>query len=460
MDDFIQTDYETLKQKSKRAVYGALVRACEAKGVLTPSYNTFAQAINQRPHQEQVEKRQGCRAAYPYEPFYLELNLTTPRHGDRPFEIGHIDHTELDIELVCSRTGRNLGRPWPTFLVDAFCRRLLAIHLSFEAPSYRACMMILRECVRRHSRLPQIVVVDGGREFASVYFETLLARYECIKKTRPSAKPRFGSVCERLFGTANTTFVHNLLGNTQLMAEVRQVTKSVNPKQLAVWDLGRLYQRLGEWAYEVYDTIDHPALGQSPREVFVSGMARSGQRPQRLIPYDAEFQMLTLPTTPKGTAVVQVNRGVKINSIYYWADAFRDREVERTRVAVRYDPFDISLAYAFVKQHWVSCVSEYYADFKGRSEREVRLASQELRQRQLNHSRQFSLTARKLAAFLSSLEAEEVLLAQRLQDMAMKGVIPPTTEHHPEAGQPAAPTFTAQTNPGETTESWAIYEDF
>ena len=86
-----------------------------------------------------------------------------------------------------------------------------------------------------HARLPQILVVDGGSEFQSVYFETLLARYECTKKTRPAAKPRFGSVCERLFQTTNTQFVHNLKGNTQITRLVRQVTPAVNPRGQAVW---------------------------------------------------------------------------------------------------------------------------------------------------------------------------------------------------------------------------------
>lgn len=423
MNDFIDNRYETLKQKKKLEVYGELVCACEEKAIIAPSYLTFAKAINQRPRQEQTMKRAGHRKAYVYEPFYFELTLTTPRHGDRPFEIGHIDHTELDVELVCSRTGRNLGRPWATFLVDAFSRRLLAVYLTYERPSYRACMMILRECVYRHGRLPQIVIVDGGSEFASTYFETLLARYECTKKTRPGAKPRFGSVCERLFGTSNTRFVHNLLGNTQLTRHIRQVTHSTNPKRLARWSLGRLYARLGEWAYEIYDTIDHPALGQSPREAFTQGLARSGQRSHRLIPFDETFRMLTLPTTGKGTALVQPNLGVKINYIYYWSDAFHDSQVERTQVPVRYDPFDAGIAYAFVKNHWVQSVSEYYASFKGRSEREMMLATAELRQQHLNHGRQFTVTARKLAEFITSLEAEEALLEQRLRDAEGRDVL-------------------------------------
>jgi len=40
---------------------------------------------------------------------------------------------------VCSRTGQNLGRPWYTLMTDAFSRRLLAIFLTFDPPSYRSC---------------------------------------------------------------------------------------------------------------------------------------------------------------------------------------------------------------------------------------------------------------------------------------------------------------------------------
>jgi putative transposase len=142
------------------------------------------------------------------------LEQKTPRHGSRPEEIVHIDHTLLDIELVSSRTGHPLGRPWATFMTDAFSRRLLVVYLTFDPPSYRSGMMALREYVWRYGRLPQTVIVDGGSDFRSTYFETLLAYYDCTKATRPWAHPHYGSVCERLFGTANTQFVDNLIGNT------------------------------------------------------------------------------------------------------------------------------------------------------------------------------------------------------------------------------------------------------
>jgi transposase InsO family protein len=423
LEEFIAEDYETLKQKRKIAVYGALLRACEARGLTPPSYKTFARAVDRRPRQEQVAKRQGPRAAAQEAPFYWELTLTTPRHGDRPFEIGHIDHTQLDVELLCSRTGRNLGRPWATFLSDAFSRRLLAVALTFDPPSYRSCMIVVRECVRRHHRLPQTVVVDGGAEFAGVYFETLLARYECTKKTRPGGQPRFGSVGERLFGTTNTRLIHSLVGNTQLLRSDRQVTRAVDPREQARWTLERLSARLGEWAYEVYDTLEHPALGQSPREAWAAGLAQSGQRAHRRIADDEDFRLWTLPTTRKGTATLQRRLGVKIHHLYYWSEAFLDPELEGTALPVRFDPFDAGIAYAFVRGRWVRCISEHHARLAGRSEREVQLATVELRRRQQRHAGQLTVTARALADFLASVEAEEVLLEQRLRDAAVKDVV-------------------------------------
>jgi len=371
-------------------------------------------------------KRKGRRAAYRLEPSYWELTLTTPRHGDRPFHICHIDHTELDVELVCSSTGRNLGRPWLTILIDAFSRRVSALFLSFDPPSYRACMMVLRECVRRHGRLPQVIVVDGGKEFESLYFETLLARYECTKKTRPPAQARFGSVCERIFGTTNTQLIYNLLGNTQITKEARVVTASVDPKGHAVWTLGRLHDRLCEWAYELYDTTVHPALGQSPRDCFVDGMARTGFRNHRVIRYDDAFRMMTFPSTTKGTALVSPGKGVKINHLFYWSSVFRDPTIEQTGVPIRYDPYDAGIAYAYVGNRWVTCCSEQYAVFRGRSEREMMLATAELRKRLRHRSVNTQLTARKLADFVASIEAEEALLLQRLRDAEARHLQPVT----------------------------------
>ena len=51
---------------------------------------------------------------------------------------------------------------------------------------------------------------------------------------------------ERLFGTTNTAFIHNLLGNTQATKSVRTMTTAEDPQRHAVWQLGDLYEYLCE----------------------------------------------------------------------------------------------------------------------------------------------------------------------------------------------------------------------
>jgi len=207
------------------------------------------------------------------------------------------------------------------------------------------------------------------------------------------------------------------------MKNIRHVTKGVDPKRHAEWRLAELYGCLCQFAYEVYDTISHPALGQTPREASAAGLAQSGIRPHRMIAYDEEFRLWTLPTTARGQARVVPGKGVKINHVFYWAAALRDPEVERTPVPVRYDPYDAGVAYAFVRNRWVPCVSEHYSALRGKSERELMLATAELRRRTHHHAGQFSVTAKKLVDFLASAEGEHVLRVQRAKDREAKGIL-------------------------------------
>jgi hypothetical protein len=194
----------------------------------------------------------------------------------------------------------------------------------------------------------------------------------------------------------------------------------------------------------------------TPEAAFVSGVSQLGERTHRRIPYDDDFRMFTLPTTRNGTAKVDTRLGVKINHLHYWSEGFRDPDVEGCRVPVRYDPFDAGTAHAFVKGRWVRCVSEHHALFNGRSEREIMLATEELRSRHRGHGRRSTITARQLGEFLGSLDAEERLLPQRRRDAAMRhalqvvqggrtdeGASMPMIVAAPPPSNPAEPRLTA-----------------
>jgi putative transposase len=209
----------------------------------------------------------------------------------------------------------------------------------------------------------------------------------------------------------------------------------------------------------------------APREAFQRGLSQSGARTHCSIDYDDTFRFFSLPTTHKGTALVEAGRGIKINYIYYWSDEFRPATIERTQLPVRYDPFDISVAYAFVQGRWIRCISEYYFQFKGHSERELLLATTELRKRLQEQAKKQAVTAKRLGEFLASAEAHEVLLAQRQRDAEARDVLAQMggyqteqlTEQLPEQTLPTHNVGTQQASTEEETDVYAgleVYEEY
>src|SRR5260370_11776620 len=237
--------------------------------------------------------REGTRAAYLFKDYTGEQEKTVPRHGSYAWELAHIDHTELDLALCDSRTGQPLGKCWLTLLILAHPRRIAAYYLTFDPPSYRSCMMTLRLCVKRYGRLPTAIVVDGGPEFQSVYFEQLLALYRVRKHQRPAAEPRFGSPQERLFGTMQTEFLYHLLGNTQATKLPRQMTKGTDPRLHAVWTLPPLADRVQHCADEDYHITLHPSLGMTPRAAYDLCSEQDGMLVHKFIEYTDLFLKAT-----------------------------------------------------------------------------------------------------------------------------------------------------------------------
>ncbi|HXG28616.1 MAG TPA: DDE-type integrase/transposase/recombinase [Nevskiales bacterium] len=416
INEVAETKYEDLRSSTPWAVYGKFLELAEQRGIPTTSFKTFLARIRARPRAAQVRKREGDRAAYQVEEFFWLLEQSTPRHGSRPFEIAHIDHTQLEIELVASKSGLNLGRPWLTLMIDAHTRMVIAFCISFEKPSHRACMMVLRDCVRRYGRLPQFVVTDRGAEFLGAYFQTLLAAFRRSQKIRPAAQSRNGSVVERHFGVSQSQLIHNLRGNTKLMRNVRTVTKMVNPKSLAVWTLPDFIGLFDGWLRECYEASLHPALRMTPKQALEDGLRLSGYRKFTLIPYDSMFELLTCPSTRNGRAKVLPSRGIKVNYLHYWNDAFRRPGVVNKRVAVRYDPYNAGVAYAYVEGQWLTCRSEYYHVFNGRTVSEVQRASQELMRGRQVVEKSRSASAARLGQFLLKAEQTEVKSLEQLRD--------------------------------------------
>src|SRR6266566_1658518 len=421
----LETHSETVRRAPKRGAYGEYLTCSEERALKPVSQWTFyLEAQHHKAAYEQALAREGARAAYPLKDYVRDQEQTTNRHGTYAWGLAHIDHTELDLALCDSRTGQVLGKCWLTLLILAFPRRIAAFYLTFDPPSYRSCMMTLRLCVKRYGRLPTALVVDGGPEFQSVYLEQLLALYQVRKQQRPASEPRFGSPQERLFGSMDTEFLYHLLGNTQASREPRQMTRTTDPNRQAVWTLPALAERVQRWADEEYDTLRHPALGMTPHEAYDLSIEQDGARRHKEILYDEAFLRATFPSTRKGTAKVIPGVGVRINHLDYWCEAMRDPTVENTQVKVRYDPFDVSVGYAYIDRRWRKCDCPY-TELTGCSERELQLLAEELRKRNRITSgrEQTELTQKQLATFRRDNVEIETLLRQQRHDRETRAAL-------------------------------------
>jgi len=191
-----------------------------------------------------------------------------------------------------------------------------------------------------------------------------------------------------------------------------------------VWTLPALAERVQQWADEEYETIRHPALGMTPRDAYQLSIERDGQRSHKEIGYDETFLKATYPSTRKGTAKVVPGLGVRMNYLDYWCEAMRDAEVEGTQVKVRYDPFDVSVGYAYIDGIWRECFTPC-DEFAGCSERELHLLASEVRQNHRLHSgrEQVEITQKQLADFRRENATKQEILRQQRHDRETRAAL-------------------------------------
>jgi len=91
---------------------------------------------------------------------------------------------------------------------------------------------------------------------------------------------------------------------------------------------------------------------------------------------------------------------------------------------VRYDPFDVSVGYAYIDRRWRKCDCPY-TEFTGCSERELQLPAEELRKRNRITSgrEQTELTQKQLAAFRRDNVEIETLLRQQRRDRETRAAL-------------------------------------
>jgi putative transposase len=316
------------------------------------SFVSFLRRIKSLDPEKSASARGGKRAANaaapPVDP-HKRFQLAA-----RPFQRVHIDHAIVDLHLKIVESGGRVFtmRPWLTVMADEYSGALLAMSLGFRAPSRRSCAMILRDCARRHRRLPETIVVDNGKEFESTYFEACLARLGIHKQSRPPGHPRYGSTVERVFGTLNDELVLTLPGNTSNIASDRGKSTSHKGMNRASLSLLTLYELLIHYFFDIYNEHVSGDNLHSPITLVRDGLrlfAASG----RAAAVDRAFLIETAIELPHKLRL-DPQRGIRHNGRFYSHVSLRTSNAQ-TKFETREEPWDANCIYVNLEDRWLAC---------------------------------------------------------------------------------------------------------
>lgn len=322
-------------------------------GVKPVSRKTFDARLAQLPAELVARGRGGARAANalaaPSDPELRNLP------AQLPWEQAAIDHYLADIFLVYhSSDGKvYVERPWITAMIDLRTSYVLAVTMSFLAPSKRAVSKVIRECVRLHGRLPNEIIVDRGSEFQSTFMASLMSHYSVAYTLRPSSHPRFGSQVERLFGEFKSMWLSQRPGNLASFSEARSVDGKCSPRKSAVLFPAQAFRELKEFCGWRNGRMRGVNITSAEGEL----RARQALYPfvAKEVKYDLEFMMVTAVDT-KDFQIDQI-RGLHIGDAWYYAPELAEVRGKKSTVQVRIDPENPHVVYACIKERWFTCFS-------------------------------------------------------------------------------------------------------
>lgn len=276
----------------------------------------------------------------------------------RAFSVAHIDHWNVDLHLVlCYLKGKKITlRPWLTAMVDAYTGEVLGLWLSYRSPSRESCSMVIRDCVRRHGRLPELLVVDGGPEFDSVNFTVALASLRVTRAQRPPSHPRFGKEVERLFGSFKECFARGLPGFVADVSYARKISSSLSGNSRADLQLHELLPVLEAYVFDGYNHGPKPGELRSRREIRAETdtvFPFSGAH----LEYNTEFLIQTAIEAPHRSYTLVDGRGIRLYGRWYTSPALMRYRDYKKRLIVRYETLDHSIIYVCIERTWQVCRS-------------------------------------------------------------------------------------------------------
>ncbi len=316
-----------------------------------PNIAAIYRAINKLDSYEKARCRYGLNiAAQMYDPVLLGPRPT------RPLERVEIDHTKLPLFVVDVENRLPIGTPWLTSAIDKYSGLTLGYYASFEPPSYLSVMQCLLHAIRPKNYLdtqypsvkntweayglPEVIVVDNGKEFYSTHFEDACLQLGIVIQYSPPKMPWYKSAIERYFGALNSQLLSDKPGKTfsELLMKY-----DYDPKKNAVVSFEALQEILHIFIVDIHHQSSHPELKSPRANVWKKAISYF---PPALPPSGEELLVLIGNITTRKIT----RRGVEFEGLYYNScelARLRSSNQKSEKTIVKYDPSNISRIYVF-----------------------------------------------------------------------------------------------------------------
>lgn len=200
----------------------------------------------------------------------------------RVLERIELDHTPLDLNLICSETKMVLGRPWLTLAIDRKSRMIVGFYVSYHEPSASSVLYCLRMAIKPKDEilakyqdlrndwpaygLFETLALDNGMEEHASALEAVCVELGIELLYCEPGMPMQKGVIERLFRTLAVKLIHQLPGTVFSNPEQRGAYPS---ETLAALDIEDFTHILVKWIVDVYHMTPHRSLsGKTPLQVW------------------------------------------------------------------------------------------------------------------------------------------------------------------------------------------------
>jgi len=373
LTDCVATARRSGKRPTRTAAYGTYEDALETAArkyrcnEAPVHYSTFCRLWKQRDHYtKDAMARGGRRLANAVEP-YGDVDEQTVL-ADGPFQAAHIDHC-LAPTHAKDESG-NEGKPWLTILVDDWKGEPIARVMTDKHPSHRTDLALLRDCVRRHGRLPHTVFSDHGSDFMGNVLIGALAALGVSSLYRPETDPRVGHRVERTFGTFATTVCKGYEGFAFDIPNSRAISKKKHPSKGPKRDFDELRQHTDHILFEVIPTQKPLDGGDSKRDTRVRFEKLYGRQGVS-VKEDLTFLIVTAPPL-KEKGSVEPSGAIRVRDKRFYSPALIGASINKLDTPPRQEPEDPTVLYYALHGKWRVAKTRDARNSRGRSDESIR----------------------------------------------------------------------------------------